>query len=265
VLDALAPERGAFAQALEWAGRFRLPVHALVRPGGGSAESQGDAAVMERCARACRSRAITWASCFRNETGALPPAWGDLVIVGAGHPAAEKRNWLRRSLRDRAPAVLFCRDDCQPWSRLLVVHDDCRHGSTFLAAAVEICRRFQATPVILTVARSERLAWSRQREAVTALADRGVSCDYDIMVGSEIRTAVAQAARWRRCQGIMVERGAAPPWWRWWQGDRVDRLVGLAERFSFLAFPGGDTPETHQVSLQHESVSGRCSASPVFR
>jgi hypothetical protein len=254
-LDHLAPDQGAFARALDWASCFRLSIQALLpratcRLGGGQAQLEGkarserDAAVVESCAMVCRDRHVALEVAYRHESlardGPFSLVPSDLLVLGARMTAAEKKRWLRWPMRDRGPAVLFCPDVHEPWSRVLVVDDNRPHHQEFLTASVELGRLCQAKPVILTVARSEKAAWQRQLETQQALADRGLSCDHDIIVGAEMRTAVAQVAQWRRCQGIIVERQAAPPWWHWWQSGTTEKLVGLTNAFSFLALPRTD-------------------------
>jgi hypothetical protein len=91
-----------------------------------------------------------------------------------------------------------------------------------------------------------------------------VNCDYDMMIGAEIRTAVAQVARWRRCQAIFIERQAAVPWWRWWQSDRVEKLLGLGDTFSFLAFPGVGVPDVPAETPPASSTPGEFISKSLF-
>jgi hypothetical protein len=153
-------------------------------------------------------------------------------------PTAEKRHLFRHGLRNVDAAVLVCPDHWTELSRVLVLHEDRPHQESFLASALDLCRHFQARPIILTVARSERRASLRQHFLQEVLADSGTECEFDMMVGGEVRLAVARIARWRRCPLVMMERQTAPPWWRWWQGGTAEDLLGLPNGFAFLALPG---------------------------
>jgi hypothetical protein len=149
-------------------------------------------------------------------------------------------------------------------ARVLILHEDQPHQEGFLASAIALCTRFQARPIILTVARSERRALLRQHFLQEVLADSATECDFDMLVGAEVRLAVTQVARWRRCHLIMVERHAAPPWWRWWQSDTAEKLLGLGNDFSYLALPGSNVLVTcHEPANKGDARYPACGSSVV--
>jgi K+-sensing histidine kinase KdpD len=111
--------------------------------------------------------------------------------------------------------------------RVLVLDQD-GDGERFLADAVQLCHERGATPIVLSVAVSERAARNRQARARAALGAAGLPAEFDLLASLNTQSAVAQVARWRRCPVVLVGRPTAAPWWRrWWRGAR-DRADGLA-------------------------------------
>jgi hypothetical protein len=263
-LDDTAPERGAFAHALEWAGRLGLPLEGITSTvriwGGRMATKTGDPArrppdatpwmvpaeKLDACAAACLRRGVSWdVAPWQGglESGVeqfLRPV--ELCVFGDALPQALKEQLLRRSLDRRDTSVLVCPRSWQPLSRVLILHEHRDSELHFLDAAAQICRAFQVSPVILTVARSEREARLRQRSAQERLDGCGQPADFDFVVGCDVRTAVACVARWRRCSHVFVERESAPPWWRRLRGDALQQLFGLSDALTFLALPSVGQP-----------------------
>ncbi len=231
VVDGSAPLGGAFDHALEWAARFRVPVHALMGPDGGARESDLEAA--------CTRRGVAWeVSRWEGPAGldrVVRPT--NLVLVGPSFPAAARKRLLCPRAPGTSPALLVCPAARQDWSRVLVINDRTPAADGFLALAVQVGRRFGARPVVLTVARSERTAQVREQAARAALAGAGPGCDFDRVVGAEVRDAVARVARWRRCHAVILEHPAARPWWRWWRSGTLEVLLDVVEPFALLALP----------------------------
>jgi hypothetical protein len=121
----------------------------------------------------------------------------------------------------------------------LVVDQRCGAGDRFLDRVAEVCRAFHVTPVVLTVAGSERQARLRRRQAEETFAAWRQPADFDFVAGCDVRTAVACAARWRRCSHVFVERPRGPAWWRRLCGETPADLLGVSEALTFLALPGG--------------------------
>jgi hypothetical protein len=233
VLDKLAPGQGAFAYALEWASRLGLSLGGIRVPGEGPGAADGLAA-------ACAGRGVCWEGVHREAAPATlagKAAPLDLLVLGPGVPAGERKRWLRGGFA--GAAVHVCPARWQPWTRALLLDEEGAAAGSFLAGALALCRRLRLKAVVLTVARSERHGRLRQENLQKALAaGPETDCDWDLLIGEEIRRAVSHVARWRRCQLVMAERPAAPPWWRWWHGGFAEKLVGLAGELSCLALPG---------------------------
>src|SRR6516225_6486003 len=150
----------------------------------------------------------------------------DFLLVSNSFLASQKRDVLRWVLRTSGPAVLICPDAWQPLLRMLVIDDGNNSGEQFLAQSV-----------VLTVARTEKAAMARQQIARRVFADFGIAGDFDFIVGSEVRVAVANVARWRRSQLIVMEQQSARPWRRWLRGNPVEQLINRLNTFSFLMLP----------------------------
>lgn len=161
----------------------------------------------------------------------------DLFAFGRALPAAQKKDLLQEALREDAPAALVCPDAWAPLSRVLVVDQGNPPDGGFLETAVELCRCFQAEPIVLTATRSEQAARLCQRAAREVFRRRGVDADFDFVAGAEVGEAVRGVARWRRCQLVVIERDAGPAWWRWLRGRAVEELLGSAEPITVLALP----------------------------
>jgi hypothetical protein len=275
-LDQLAPERGAFAQALDWASSLQLSLHGVVdstlEPGANHGDfvppGHGNSDLLGGCARACARRGVAWTA-SRHE-GPMAAAVGqvvlpgDLLVLGASLPAEQKKQVLRKGFHGAEPAILVCPDDGQPWSRVLVLAEDDPPQEWFLAAAVDLCRCLRARPVILTIARSTRAARRRQDAVMDLVAGAGLSCDFDIVVGADVQAAVSHMARWRRCQGIILGRKAAPPWWRWWGCPTPDKIIGLTDSFSLLALPGAGLPAPSLTASGTPPAARETLPLPVF-
>jgi K+-sensing histidine kinase KdpD len=133
--------------------------------------------------------------------------------------------------------VLFCADAWESLARVLLVDQGDHGNERFLRTAVELCRRLEAAPLVLTVARSERAARARQQIVQATLADCNREAGLDYITGYETRVAIAHVARWRRCQLVVLEQRASAPWWRWLRDTSTDWLAELAESLTFLALP----------------------------
>jgi hypothetical protein len=125
---------------------------------------------------------------------------------------------------------------------VLLLNQGLDPANSFLTSAAQVCRAFQVTPVVLTVARSEKEARLRQRFAEETFAAQKLPGDFDFVVGCDVRVAVSLEARCRRCSHVFVEKHNAPPWWRWLRGDVMQRLLGLSESFAFLTLSGAGPP-----------------------
>jgi hypothetical protein len=193
----------------------------------------------------------------------LDPA--DLVLVDHALPVHLKK-LLFRQVCDRCQAtVLVSPEQWVPISRLLILDAGSHPSERFLANAAQLARSLQAFPVVLTVARSEEVARRRQQSARETLAHAGVSGDFDLMVGSEVRAAVIQVARWRRAQVVVREWQSVAPWWRWWRGNPMERVIDMVTGLSFLTFPEGGVADFPLLSAGTASSSEESILSPACR
>jgi hypothetical protein len=234
-LDELAPDQGAFAHALEWAGRLGLPLcgrDPSLKP---RHADQSRAERIQACGSACARHGVAW------EAPAVGAACGprpvELNVIGDALPPAVRAPLLRWSLIEEQTSVLVCPRAWRPVSRVLVLNPEREPGGHFLADVLQLCRAFAATPVVLTVARTEVEARRRQRSAEEAFAAALTPADFDIVVGCEVRAAVARVACWRRCSHVFLAKDNSSPWQRWLRGDGRRRLVGASDCLAFLALP----------------------------
>jgi uncharacterized protein YbaR (Trm112 family) len=251
VLDSLAPERGAFSYAADWADRLHLPLCGVTLPVRGERAQAsngkvsgvvraGESALERACAGFCAARGISWepSGWLAISAGSeCPLAAGDLLVFGQALPSASKQLLLRQAQRSETLAMLVCPNTWSPVTRVLLVDQESEASRRLLEKAAVICRALRAELIVLTAARSERTAFPRQHVAEEALASCGVKVDFDILIGSELRMAVSGVARWRRCQVVLMERHAAPPWWRWLRGDKIKGLLGGTDLPAFLFLP----------------------------
>lgn len=253
-LDELAPERGAFAHALDWSSHLGLPLRGVTS----TLQLWGDrmarplragevpAEKLEACASACVRRGVSWDAAPETgpaaDRGGQSPGPVQLSVFSNALPGTLKERLLRQSLDTSGTSVLVCPPSWRPVRRVLILDERRDPGSNFLDVAAELCQAFQVTPVVLTVARTEREARLRQQLAEQRFRARRQLADFDFIAGCDGRGAVACVAQWRRCSHIFVERRDAKPWWRWLRGDRMERLLGLSDSLTFLAIPGTAQP-----------------------
>jgi hypothetical protein len=283
-LDSPLPDRGAYAHGLEWATRFQLPLCPFVAKCrqwaarsqssvvSGAGAQQSDVAV-EAPATALYSSGQPFGR--GNIHGWIPPAppkgiegidesldAASLCVFGHGLPASVKEELLRRSLRNQRSSTLLCPDYWQPLTRVLVLFDHRDPGNYFRSAAVEVCRRFEVRPIILTVAASESGARERQLLAEQAMCECDCLADFDYVVGEDLRNAVASVARWRRCSHVFVEKRYAASWWHWPWRSTVERLLALSSFVAVLSLPGELPPSGFQSSGGAEDPEARRKAVP---
>jgi hypothetical protein len=238
-LDELAPEGGAFAHALDWAARLKLPLKAF------APDAAEEAAPREQplaCEAACARRGVRWESVrWQGPARAgvdrflCPVA---LCAFGSTLPAALRHGLLHRPPQGPPAPVLVCPPAWQPLARLLVINQPGGRDGCFLDTVAHLCRAVAVAPVVLTVARSEREGQWRQQLAEERLAAHRLPADYDCVVGCDPAEAAVGVARWRRCSHVVVERPRAAPWWGWLRGDLPVRLLRRADALAVLVLPG---------------------------
>jgi nucleotide-binding universal stress UspA family protein len=244
LLDDGAPLQGAFAHALEWAWHLRLPIHAwaLSFPGPASEEF---AAKVNACAKVCgdwgvelRLTPMDGESVLRFRQQLRPE---DLLIVSYAPTVPERLALIRQVLQEPA-AVLICP---QAWksslSHMLFLYRGCDQNQEALATVMDLCRCLQTTPVVLTVAGSQREGSRLQQPVRAAFADHRQEANFDLLIGAEVAEAAARVARWRHCQLLVMGCYGRPPWARWFGGSTTERLIGLADSLAVLTIPKRDT------------------------
>ncbi|HEV3257939.1 MAG TPA: hypothetical protein VG013_13720 [Gemmataceae bacterium] len=209
------------------------------------------------CAGACSRLHVRWElsdwhdHLVSSVTEMVQPA--DLFVFGQALAPAQKKDLLRQAVDSGAAAILICPDNWQALHRVLVLDQGSQANERFLAAAAQLCRCFQAKAVVLTVADSERTARLRQGAAREMLAGCGLDADFDLVVGAEVGDAVANVARWRRCQLVVMERHNSQAWRRWPGHPRTETLIDLTQDLTFLALPesgvAGTVPQRTPAAL----------------
>jgi hypothetical protein len=193
------------------------------------------------CARVCSAQRVPWdLTTWRGPVSLGVQEFlraAELCVFGSALAPAVKEELLRQSLRAPLASVLVCPRTWQPVRRALVLQEHRHPGNRFLDAVVEVCRAFEVTPAVLTLAPSEAEARRRQKVAEKVLAGHCLPADFDFAAGSDPLQAVPLMARCRRCTHVIVERRSNPPWWRWLRGDTFTRLLGLSDSLAVLALP----------------------------
>jgi hypothetical protein len=236
-LDKLAPEGGAFAHALEWAGRLHLPLKAFLWEADLSSEQ------LDACERECLRQGVSW-EVFRWHGPLLCGMERflrstELSVFGSGLAEQIQKSLLDRTLRSPPSPVLLCGPTWRPLGRILVLSDQEPAGSYFLDTVAHLCHTFQVSPVVLTVGWSEEETQQRQQQVEERLAAHRLPADFDCLIGCDRLEAVVVVARWRHCSHVIVERPRNTPWWRnWLRGRCPEALPRLWESLTVLALPG---------------------------
>jgi len=230
LVDGSGPTRGPETLARHWGQQLQVPV-----------------------------RTVSWSTrCVHEEGIKFEPA--DLYVVS--HPLYQSKiAGVRDHLfRDARTALIVCPDDMLATTRTLILDSSGSHREGFLTRAARLAASLAVRPVVLTVARSETAARERQRSAREILMAQGVDGDFDFVVGSEVCTALASVACWRRSQLVVFERQGDPPGWRWLRAPTMDKLIGVSSSLVFLAIPEAGVPEPLAIRAHAPSAAGKSSA-----
>jgi hypothetical protein len=90
------------------------------------------------------------------------------------------------------------------------------------------------TPVVVSVAGSEKAARQRRQSVMQVFADFHIEANFDYLVGCEVHSAVSQIAVWRQCQIVIGQHETCAPWWRWLRDTTVEKLMRVLESLSFM-------------------------------
>jgi hypothetical protein len=277
-LDEPTPDCAAFSHGLEWASGLGLPLR-LVLPvtpdreapaaqAFGKAEGepngvQNKETVLEPLRLACLARGVSrdgGIHSWRTEAAVQQfLRTGDLCVFPNAMPDAIKEAVLWRSARDPSVSLLICPRPWQPMRKLLVVQEPRNSGGRFLNVVVQVCNAFRLAPTVLTVACDEEQARYLQQSAAKDLTALESPADFDFLVGADTLTAVAVAARCRRCTHVMLERPGAAARFSWFRTDTLSRLLDLPDTLTFLAVPSVMEPtlaQTHEVSSRSKEATG---------
>jgi hypothetical protein len=268
--DELTPDCAAFSHGLEWASRLRLPLRLVVPDkepptarAFAAAEGESDGmqkkeSILERLRQASNARGVTWDGAIRSgqpETAVERfLRAGELCVFANAMPHAIKELFLWRSLRDASVSLLICPRAWQPMRKLLVVQEARNSRSRFWGFVVEVCTAFRVAPTVLTVARDEEQARCLQQSAAQVLTAIESLADFDFLVGADILTAVAVAARCRRCTHVMLERSATSSRFSWFRADTLSRLLDQPDTLTYLAVPSIGEEADVQIALQAKDV-----------
>jgi hypothetical protein len=198
--DDYAPEKGAFARAVDWSARLAVPLR-VVDP-------------------------VTAPSEFFRD--------GELGVVGAYLTAGLRDRLLAEYAHAPDAAALICPHHWRPNGRMLILNKEHAPAPDFLTASAKLCRALGLGPVVLTVAVTERRALACQGLAREALVD--TDAEFDLVAGCELRTAVEQASRARGCSGVIMEVEPALPWWRL-RGDPIRVMLGVTHALGIVVLP----------------------------
>jgi K+-sensing histidine kinase KdpD len=163
---------------------------------------------------------------------------GELSVFGEQLPLTLRESLVHQSLQVPHAAVLVCPRLHLPISRVLVVNQPRGLSTCFLDGSIELCRALRVPAVVLTAARTEKGRATYEQIAQERCAAQGVAADFDSLVGGDVRLAIAQATRWRRCSHVIVERHGRP-WWRRFHADTLEHLLGTTHDLCILAYTGG--------------------------
>jgi hypothetical protein len=229
-LDQFSPRQVVFREALEWASRLHLPIHALSLGVGTVFRADGD---LIACEETCSRLGVSWRATHfsQDEITTVPDSLrpDDLLLLPQ-RPGSVENEFLFRSAAGRlGPAVAVCPARFTPISRMLYVHSDDAPAETTLGSVVELCRALEAPLVVLSLAGSERDAWRLQRAAEETLASYRYPAEFDFLIGWDLRKAVGRVAGWRHCSHVILERQSASAWWR--------RLDSFSDPLTFLTLP----------------------------
>lgn len=246
-LDELAPDRGAFAHALEWACEIGLPLQGVLDPSSPQSPSYNglnrDSLERRRasCRAACEERGVAWEMPVPGQdvANSMEELFGPgrLGVFGNYLPLALKQALLVQSRRRAGGPILIASPKCQAVSRLLVLHGVFGRDDDFLDAAAALCQTIHAAPVVLTVAGTETKARQGQERAQEVLARHQLDADFDFLVGGDIRLGVAAAAGWRHSAHLVVPQHRTASWWHWFRPGIIEYLLRLPDSLTLLALP----------------------------
>jgi hypothetical protein len=260
------PNEKVLPQALDWACRLNLPLHAVVasRRNVGSTHRATPIvphAGMDQGLTPITEKMNAWEiACNQCGVALEMFLWLDDIDVGMNQfmrphglcvcvdaTCARTQELLHRSAASHENAVLLCAQSCRPISRILVLYDQRNPNAAFLESVARFCQALEIHPIVLIVANSEREAHLRQRYAEGVCNAFRLLADFDFVVGFDVRAAVGRVASWRNCTHLIMERRIAVSEQQRSQDSVFEGFRGLADSLSLLALPESivlDVPHT---------------------
>jgi hypothetical protein len=241
--DGLAPYRGAFRHALDFAARLRLPLHGVSnRNGVADFSSRSRDAGTQLLEEACSRFNVTWIPDQSRTLGGdrLSAFVGndDLFFLGRAL-SMEVKTWLGARLGQTGPSFLLCPDEWTPLTRLLLLDEGTLSVDNFCNVAALLCHRLGASPVVLTLGRSFYAARHRQDDLRHSC---GIDAEFDLLASVSGQDAVANIARWRHCQLVAVPHCDSQPWWSWRRRHFLNWGLDMSASLAFLVLSEPQSP-----------------------
>jgi hypothetical protein len=204
-----ASDQAVLAHAKQWGRRLGLSVQVVERAGG-------------------------------NGNGSARHA-DDLCLLSQTAPEHERKALLRESTAFPGGGLFLTPAACLPVSGVLLLCQDAAPSGGFLRRIQPLCQAFETRINLVAAAGSLPRARALQQATAEAMACYGLYSDFDVLAGSDVRTAVAAVARWRNCQVVAIESPPPRSWWtRLLPGRVAENLVGLLDTLGVLVLPGGN-------------------------
>ena len=143
-------------------------------------------------------------------------------------------------------SIHYCPQAVDSASRILILNQPGEYSIYFLRIIAQVCRAYQLTPFVLSIAQSETAAQVSQSVAEEYLSCQGVPANFDFYVGDDVGNFISYVARLRRCSHILVEQKNHHVWMNGQKWNAMERIIALAKSCSLscLVFP-----ETTQSSI----------------
>jgi nucleotide-binding universal stress UspA family protein len=239
LLDSLAPSRGAFAHGLLWAQRSHAPLCGVSGIDGEpllATDTPGERELA--CAATCARYGVAW------EANACVPVEQELskmvgpseLLVFGPSLSPVRMRWLCSDPEIKS-AVLVCPSEAAFVSRVLVLDAPGQGDAPYLRLAAQICQSIRAGMVVLSLGASQRQVEQRRRQAQAALLPSEAMVDFDVVVGPNTNTALANVARWRHCQMVITRRQRRSFWRRWLGREAASGWLDPAVSLLHLILP----------------------------
>ena len=223
-LEECSPDYSAFLHALEWAIRLALPLRAVrISCGSRTADPRrievqfsesniwpplrlpdlNSGCTLETFAEISCVNEVEWSIVEDHDVSSN----AGVCVISAYLPEAARERLARKAFESRG-ATLLCASEWSPVRRPLILNDVHGGGKAFLQTASDICRRFRAKPVVLTVAATESEAIQGHHFARSTVLDQGQLAQFDYAVHWNLNAIVELEANCRRCTHLIADSNA---------------------------------------------------------